>query len=181
MEKNNRKPRAIYKSSNDKIKILKKYEEGLKPAEIYNFFDGKYSYWQVYNTIKPRDAKSAKQIDAEKNIIKDKIKADKTVTEMPVVDPSDFVSIEKFIEHQLTVIITQLNDKKLTLEKRSKLIKEITETNKKLKQQLIENHLKNANARLIIRIMRRLQPEISDEEIMTIFKEESEILKKLNK
>lgn len=176
-----RKVRAISKSQNDTDKILEQHSNGLKPSQIYKHFSGKYTYWQIYNTISPRDAKSSKQIDEEENITDKKIKADKTVTEMPDVDLSDFISIEKFIEHQLTVVIAQLNDKKLTLEKRTFLIKSITEINKKLKAQLLENHLKNANARLIICIMRRLQPEISDEEIMKIFKEESEKMKKLNK
>lgn len=176
-----RKPRAINKSENDTDKILRLHSEGLKPAQIYQHFEGKYTYWQIYNTISPRDAKSTKQIDEQGKLTDKKIKADKTVTEMPDVDLSDFTSIEKFIEHQLTVVIAQLNDKKLTLEKRTWLIKTITEVNKKLKQQLLEGHLKNPDARLIIRLMRRLKPEISDEEIMTIFKEESEKMKKLNK
>ena len=176
-----RKPRAINKSDNDKKKILEMHQQGFKPGQIYRQFDGKYTYWQIYNTISPRDAKSTKQIDAEGKIVNKKINADKTVTEMPDVDLSDFASIEKFIEHQLTVIISQLNDKKLTLEKRTSLIKQITEINKKLKQQQLENHLKNANARLVIRIMRRLQADITDEQIMIIFKEESEKMKKTYK
>lgn len=165
-----RKVRAINKSDNDTKKILELHEQHFKPAQIYNHFGGKYTYWQIYNTISPRDAKAVP-----------KIKADRTITEMPDVDPSDFLSIEKFIEHQLTVVITQLNDRKITLEKRTDLIKKITEINKKLKAQQLEIHLKDANAKVIISVMRRLKPELTDEQILIIFKEESEKIKKLNK
>jgi len=174
-----RKPRALNKSDNDKKKILELHEAGNKPGEIHRYFNGKYSYWQIYNTINPRD-KSSIIVDKEGNVKSVKVNADKTVTEMPDVDLSDFTSIDKFIEHQLTVILAQLNEKKLTLEKRTFLIKHITEINKKLKAQTLEQYLKNGNARIIINIMRRLKPDISDEEIIIIFKEETEKVKKLN-
>jgi hypothetical protein len=174
-----RKPRAINLSANDKKKILAKHEEGMKPSAIEKYYEGKYTYFQIYNTINP--GRGTSKVDKDGNIIKDKVKADKLVTGMPDVDVSDFVSIEKFIEHQITVIVTQLNDKNLIISRRVWLLKEITKVNIMLKKQLIENHLKNANARLVISIMRRLKPELTDEELLTIFKEESERNKKLNK
>lgn len=177
---NKRKVRALNLSENDKKKILDKYGEGLQPAQIEKFFEGKYTYFQIYNTINPRSASST-TVNQDGSLKEVKIKQDKTVTEMPVIDLADFTSIEKFIEHQLTVIITQLNEKKIPLEKRILLTRSITKINYELKKQLLENHLKNANAKLIIRIMRRLKPELADEEILTVFKEESEKMKKLNK
>lgn len=177
---NKRKPRALNLSENDKKKILDKHEEGLKPAEIEKFYEGKYTYFQIYNTINPRLASST-GVNPDGSLNKAKIKQDKTVTEMPDIDLADFTSIEKFIEHQLTVIVGQLNSKNIRLEKRITLTRWITKINYELKKQLLENHLKNANAKLIVRIMRRLKPELADEEILTVFKEESEKMKKLNK
>lgn len=178
---NQKKPRALNKSDNDKKKILELHELHYKPAQIYAHFNGKYTYWQIYNTISPREAKSTNQVDKDGKIIKEKLKADKTITEMPDVDLSDFTSIDKFIEHQLTVILAQLNDKKVTLEKRTFLVKHITEINKKLKAQQLDMHLKNADAKLVIAIMRRLKSDLTDDEILKVFAEESEKLKKLNK
>lgn len=176
-----RKARAINKSENDKKKILELHEQHLKPAQIYLHFEGKYSYWQIYNTISPRTAKSDTVIKNDGTVKEKKLKASSLVSEMPDVDLSDFQSIEKFTEHQLTVISSQLNDKTIRLDRRIFLVDKLVKINKNLKQQLLEGHLKNATARLVIRIMRRLKPELSDDEIMNIFKEESEILKKLNK
>lgn len=176
-----RKVRAINKSENDKKKILELHEQNFKPAQIYKHFEGKYSYWQIYNTISPRDAKSTKQVDEEGKLINKKIKADKTVTGMPDIDYSDFPSFERFIEHQITVVVSQLNEKNVTIEKRVRIIKELAKINKEIKMQLIEHHLKNPNARVVISLMRRLKPELTDEQILIIFKEESEKIKKLNK
>lgn len=177
-----RKARAINKSENDKKKILEMFEEKhFKPAQIYQYFEGKYSYWQIYNTISPRTAKSDTVIKKDGTVKEKKLKASSLISEMPDVDLSDFQSIEKFTEHQLTVISSQLNDKNIRLDRRIFLVDKLVKINKNLKQQLLEGHLKNATARLVIRIMRRLKPELSDDEIMNIFKEESEILKKLNK
>jgi hypothetical protein len=176
-----RKPRAINKSAADKKKILEMSFQGLKPSAIQSFFQGKYSYWQIYNTINQRDAKSDKLVGENGKIKEVRIKADKTVTEMPVIDYSDFVSVENFIEHEITVIVSQMNEKKITLEKRVFLLNKISDINKKMKAQQMEKHLKDANAKLIIRIMRRLNSELTDQEIITIYKEESEKLKKLSK
>jgi len=180
-KKNQRKPRAIHKSANDTKKILSLHNQGMKPMEIFRFCEGKYSYFQIYNTINPRDAKSSTTVDEKGKIKEVKINADKTVTEMPPIDYSQFPSFEKFIEHEITVIVSQINEKKITLEKRVDLLRKLSIVNKQMKAQMIEQYLKNGNAKIIIAIMRRMQPDISDEEITRIFKEESEKLKKLNK
>ncbi|MBI5346240.1 MAG: efflux RND transporter periplasmic adaptor subunit [Chlamydiae bacterium] len=46
-------------------KILAKHAEGLKPTDIVKFFNGKYTYFQVYNTINPRV--SISQVDEKGN------------------------------------------------------------------------------------------------------------------
>jgi hypothetical protein len=173
-----RKVRAINKSDNDKKKILTLNEQGLKPSDIYAAFQGKYTYWQIYNTISPRDAKSGKLVKEDGSIESKKLKAERTVTEMPDVDYSDFPSFEKFLEHEITVVISQLNEKKVTIEKRTFILNKLADINKKLKAQLVESHLKNPDARIIISLMRRMKPDISDEEIIRIYKEESERIKK---
>lgn len=180
-KKKERKERAINKSENDKKKILELYDEGegLRPAQIQAHFNNKYSYWQIYNTINPRDTnKSKKTVNKDGELVEEFLVEDNTVTEMPDVDLSQFGGVDGFLEHQLGEILAQINEKKLALKNRVWLLKQATFINQKLKAQQIEQHLKHPNAKLIIRIMRRLKPDITNEEITKIYKEEAEILKK---
>ncbi|MEW6654512.1 MAG: hypothetical protein AB1394_13760 [Bacteroidota bacterium] len=178
--KNSRKPRALHLSENDKKNILDKYEEGLKPAQIEKFFRGKYTYFQVYNTINPRPG-SDKIVNEKSKLVEQKIKADKIVTEMPDVELGDFSSFEKAIEHQLAVIYGQLNSKNIRLNDRAKLIKQLSDINFKNKKLLMESYLKSGNANITIAIMQELKPDITDEEIILTFKRASEKVKQLNK
>jgi hypothetical protein len=165
-----KKYRAINKSKNDKKRILELYDKGMKPAEIQKYFGNKYTYWQIYNTINPR----------ELNSCTDETTEDNTITEMPQTDLSQFPGITNFIEHQITVLLAQLNLKNIGIERRTRLLKQITDISIKLKTQQIEQYLKEAKAKLILRMMRRLKSDITDEEILKIYKEEAEKLKNEN-
>ena len=178
--KKERKPRALHLSENDKQNILAKHDEGLKPAQIEKFFRGKYTYFQVYNTINPRPV-SDNAVDKDGKVVPRKIKADKIVTEMPDVDLGDFSSFEKAIEHQLAVIYQQLNSKNLRLNDRTRLVQQLTNINFKNKKLLMESYLKSGNANLTIAIMHELKPDITDEEIILTFKRAAEKVKQLNK
>lgn len=166
-----RKTRSINKSKNDTKKIMECHNNGMSAMEIVRHFEGKYTYWQVYNTISPRDVNKNSKGDIELNDVNE------MNTENPPIDLSDFSSVEKYLEHQLSILIAQLNQKRMSLNNRTFLLKQLTEINKKLKAQSLENYLKSGTAKLIIRIMRRLKPDLTDEEILKIYKEESEKLK----
>jgi|GEM_PF-3266425 hypothetical protein len=175
---NNRKPRALNLRESDKERIREKFAEKLTPSEIEKFFGGKYTYWQIFNLDNRRVAKSENVVNKDGSVEKKNLKAERTVTEMPDVDYSDFASIEKFVEHMVGVIASQINEKRVTLDKRVEILRKLTFINKTNKAQLMENHLKNPNARIVISLMRRMKPDISDEEIIRIYKEESERIKK---
>jgi len=173
------KPRAINKSKNDAEKILEQREKGLKPNEIVKFFEGKYSYWQVYNTCNPdRNSKNPNKVVGDDGKLQDEvISEDNNILVMPDIDLGQFGSIEKFFEHQITELALQISGKNLPAQKSIKLFKELVAIHGKVKIQQIEHHLKNPNAKLIVRIMRRLKKDISDDEIMLIYKEEKEKIK----
>lgn len=168
------KKRALNISQNIREEILKLYnKEGLTVAQIFNRYKDKLTYWQVYNTINKRSPISL-SVNESGSLENNKEQDELT---LPDVDLSHFDSIENYLEHSLTVIIQQLNAKKMNPEKRVHLMKTITEVSKRLKLQMLEKHIKGNDAKLIIRIMRRLKPDITDGEIMEIYKEEAEKLK----
>ena len=88
--------------------------------------------------------------------------------------PEEFESLEVFLEHQLTVTARDLSRRKYTPELRVRLLKEITAMKKNLDKQKIEGWISKPEAILIIKIMRRLSPKISDDEIKKIYAEEYE-------
>ncbi|QQS35762.1 MAG: hypothetical protein IPM56_16195 [Ignavibacteriales bacterium] len=179
-----RKTRALNISKRYQKEIRDLAESGLKPAQIVEHFNGKFTYWQVYNTINPRPAKLSDTNINEQGEIEE-VEADSIVTDLPEVDLSSFTSIEKFFEHSVAVIIAQLNSKRISLKERTALVEKLQKISLKNKTAQIEHYLKNANARLTIRVMRRcaLLPStnLSDEEILKIYKEEAEILRKETK
>jgi len=178
-KKDGRKVRALNKSKNDRDKILELHQKEMSPAEIQRHFNNKYSYWQIYNTINPRDtSKSKKSINDNGEMVDDVLREDNNVTEMPDIDLSQFENLELFLEHQLGELLAQINEKRLPLDKRAWLLRQATYINKQIKAQQIEQHLKNPDAKLIIRIMRRLKPDITNDEITIIYKEEAAKLKK---
>ena len=176
--KKQRKPRALNKSDRYTKEILELFDKGMKPMDIYRHYQGKFSYWQIYNTVNPRLPNDESLRDAEAQGIEFEDEADSLLTNLPDEDLASFASVEKFIEHQITVIIAQLNSKRISLKERTLLIDKLVKINQRNKAQQLEHYLKNASAKLIIRLMRRMNTEITDEEILKAYKEEAENLKK---
>lgn len=130
------------------------------------------TYWQVRNAIagrvklerSPRSDKGTTRNNSTK--LEGARVSEKKVT--------DFSSVEEFLEYQLLELSNELSDYEFTPSGRAKLIKEIAGISAKLKQQKIEGFIRRPEAVLIVRIMKRLEPDLTDDEIQKIYKEEYE-------
>jgi len=168
MSKQKGRVRADNLSERLKAEILELHANGMKPGQIVKHLQNKVTYWQVYNTINPRVVEP----------VDDKAKPDNVVTAIPDdIDFDDFDSIDEYLESQLTVCARELQNRKLTINGRLNLLKQVQVISAKVKAGKIDAHLKNAKAKLIIAMMRRVKPDITNEELMTIYKEEAEKLK----
>jgi hypothetical protein len=178
-----KKKRAPYKSKATKKKILDLYSQGYSYKEIYDFFDGKLTDWQIYNTINvrvPQSQKPRKLKDGSQHILVED--NDISTDEMlPLADLSEYPSMEKYLEHELVIISNQLQEKKLPVNSRLEILGKLAKITKLIKEQQLESHLTSLKGRLIINIMRRLKPSITETEIKLIFKEESAKLKEEKK
>lgn len=131
------------------------------------------TYFQVYNTVNAR-------VKLDRSPRSDKGERRKGVNELAATlgpsnsKPEDFNSLEEFLEHQLVVSARDLSRRKYTPDMRVKLLKEITMMKDKLEKQKLEGWISKPEAVLIIKIMRRLKKEITDEEIKKIYAEEYE-------
>ena len=129
------------------------------------------TYWQVYNVVAGRN-KLDRSPRSDKGLSR---KNPEAATLGPSnAKPEEFESLEVFLEHQLTVTARDLSRRKYTPELRVRLLKEITAMKKNLDKQKIEGWISKPEAILIIKIMRRLSPKISDDEIKKIYAEEYE-------
>lgn len=128
------------------------------------------SYWQVYNAVSARV-----KLDRSPRSDKGESRNQKAVSLGPSNSkPEDFESLEVFLEHQLTVTARDLSRRKYTPDLRIKMLKDITAMKDKLDKQKLEGWISKPEAILIIKIMRRLSPKITDDEIKKIYAEEYE-------
>ncbi len=167
--KTKRKPRAMNVSPKYKKEILELSGQGMTPAEIYKKLAGVVTYWQVYNTINPRLPAIEPGDEA--------VEQDEVIGSLPDIELSQFESIEQYIEHSITAIANELNSKKIGVDRRVNLLSKLQDIQRKVRASQVEKSLKDANAKLIIRMMRRLKPDLTDEELLQIYHEEAERLK----
>ena len=76
------------------------------------------------------------------------------------------------------VCLKDLATRKLHVETRVKLLKDITAMQKNLEARKMEMFIRKPEARLIIRIMKRLNPKLDEENIKKIYAEEYEKLQR---
>ena len=165
---------AIKTNPGLKLRIIKTYNKlpGETKAKIKVVADMcGVSYWQAYNTINAR-VKLDKSSRSDKGLSRKNPEAANLGPSN--AKPEEFESLEVFLEHQLTVTARDLSRRKYTPELRVRLLKEITAMKKNLDKQKIEGWISKPEAILIIKIMRRLAPKLTDDEIKKIYSEEYE-------
>ena len=94
--------------------------------------------------------------------------------ETPPSDIADFSSPEKFIDHQITLALNDLNHTRLKVTDRVKLLKDIIALQKNARALELENYLKRPDPVLIVNIIKHLAPKMSDEQILMIIESEKE-------
>jgi hypothetical protein len=129
------------------------------------------TYWQVYNAVSAR-VKLDRSNRSDKGLSRKNPEA--ACLGPSNAKPEEFESLEVFLEHQLTVTARDLSRRKYTPELRVRLLKEITAMKKNLDKQKIEGWISKPEAILLINIMKRLKPNITDDEIKKIYSEEYE-------
>lgn len=128
------------------------------------------TYFQVYNALNGR-------IKLDRSPRADKGSSRKNPADgSPISNqkPEDFSSLEEFLEHQLTVSARDLSKRIYLPDVRIKLLKEITMMKQKLDAQRLDGWLRKPEAMLIVRIMKRLNPKLEDNDIKKIYAEEYE-------
>ncbi len=82
---------------------------------------------------------------------------------------------DELLERQYHIAIASLEaEKNLLLEERVKMLNILFDNRKILQQVKLESHIKRADSAIIASIIRRFEPEASDERIITIYREELE-------
>jgi len=131
------------------------------------------TYFQCYNAVNGR-SKIDYSPRADKGTKRD---SGSEPTKVPG-KLEDFNSVEHFLKNQLMHCLQELQQKKIAVGERVRLLKDITQMQNKLQAQELESFIKRPEAVLIIRIMRRLKPKLTDEEMKRIYLEELENIKR---
>ena len=130
------------------------------------------TYFQVYNVINHR-VKHSKNDSVSKEDTGTAAGLD-SIPGISPVDLSDFSSPEKFIDHQITTALRDLNHTRMKVAERIKLLKDIIALQKSARALELENYLKRPDPVLIVNIIKRLAPKMSDEEILLVIESEKE-------
>jgi len=169
-------PKALKTSFHKRRVIMELHNEGKTTPEIMQITG--CTYFQVYNVIRHRVKKTpADDIPRQERDLYETPQSDDEDdedTDDTAVDISQFENPEAFFEHQIALVLTQLNRLRLVPEKRVKLLKDLIILQKNLKIAQVEAFAREPNAMLVVNIMKRLAPKLSDEEIIRILEEERE-------
>lgn len=129
------------------------------------------TYWQAYNAVNFR-VKLDRSSRADKGLSRAHPEKNKIV--MPSKAPDEFKSLEDFLEYKLAFIANKLGKVSTDVGSEIKIIKEISSIKKDLDARRLESWIKRPEAILIIRIMKRLNPKLTEDEIQKIYREEYE-------
>lgn len=132
------------------------------------------TYWQVYNAVNGR-VKLERTPRSDKGEIRNK--KDETPSSA-AMKPEHFESLDEYLEYQLTVSARELSKRKYSPEVRVRLLQSITRMKQQLTKAKIESWIKRPEAVLIVKIMLRLKPDLSDDNIKKIYQEEYEKLQR---
>ncbi|MEW5799973.1 MAG: hypothetical protein AB1728_13310 [Bacteroidota bacterium] len=154
-------------------KIIRHWESGEfdTVTEALADFQQKYpeiTYFKYYNVIKRR-VKTKYSYRADKGKSR---KFSDDAKKKYEVDLYQFDDVEEFLEYQTGVIADEVNSATLSIEDRLKYTKDIVTIRTRLQNLKLEKHIGRADAMLISRIMRRLDPNLSNDDIIRIVKEE---------
>lgn len=129
------------------------------------------TYWQAYNAVNFR-VKLDRSPRADKGLSRANPEKNKIV--IPSKAPHEFKSLEDFLEYKLAFCANKLGKTSSDVTTEIKIIKEIASIKKDLDARRLESWIKRPEAILIIRIMKRLNPKLGEEEIQKIYREEYE-------
>jgi len=158
--------KSLKTTKHKRDQFLKLHKEGKEIKEIMELTG--CSYFQVYNVIRGRVA----------TVPPAKQEGDDEPTELPV-NLEEFQDTESFIEYQITLLMNQISSKKLNLSARASALRQLVLIQSDFKKIKLENMIKRPNGVLIVNIMRRLNPDLTDDQILKIIAEETEKLKKI--
>lgn len=151
----------------ERRKILKYFkEEGLQIHDIMEKMN--LSYFKVYNVVQGR-VKTGYSNRKDKGISRNGAEDEKLSEQ---VDLDSFNDVFDWMEHQIVLVARSMNKMKLGADERLKMIKDVAIQQKNIQALKLEKHLQNIDAVLIARIMRRFDANLSDDDIIKIFKEE---------
>lgn len=94
--------------------------------------------------------------------------------QMPEMDFN--ASLNDIIKSQASVVVQQLYNEDLKSGERLKLLKQLAQIRKDIQKAEIESHMKHLDAQLLSNIIRRFQPEATDDEVIKIYREECDRL-----
>jgi replication initiation and membrane attachment protein DnaB len=147
-----------------KAKQIARYKENNPKVSIRAIAD-KYqvSYEQARNAIKrSKEGRLGKIQTRSKKIKTDKIKA---------ANPEP----DSLLEMQYHQAVAQLEaDQDMPADQRIALLDKLFSARKILQQVRLESHIKKTDAAIIAGIIRRYEPDASDERVITIYREELE-------
>lgn len=148
-------------------KILKLFrEEKMSIQDIMEEMN--LSYFKVYNVVQGR-VKTNYSPRADKGVSRS-IDEDERMSEK--VDLENFDDVYGFLEHQIVLVARSMNKTKLGADERLKMIKDLTAQQKNLQALKLESHLGNTDAVLIARLLRRQKPDLTDDDIIRMVREE---------
>ena len=147
-------------------KMLRLFGEGKKIPEIMTACNA--SYYQVYNAVSGR-VKTKYSPRRDKGIPK----GEKATN---AIDMNQFDSVDGFMKHKLMEALKDLNERRYDAAELVKIIKDVAMIERQINDRELQRYLRRPDAVLIARIMRRLSPALTDDEIIVIFKEEHEKL-----
>jgi predicted transcriptional regulator len=97
----------------------------------------------------------------------------------PVTLPDEFQGgLDEFLQMQIEATIHQLMTEDLDGKKRVFLIKELTTIRDRMKKSDLESHMKSLDARIVAALIRKIKPDVTDDEIVKLWSEASEKVKK---
>jgi hypothetical protein len=161
-------------------KIVKAFNKLGNYKAVEKHFNGVYSYYQIWNAVNGRTKKnySGRSDKGKMRTTKDKVQEQEQVQEQDVLGPEDFDSAIGFMKHQVLVSLRDLSKRSYSADQRIKMLKDISALQKNIEAMELESHLANPEAKLILNVMRALAPKKSDAELLKVYAEQREILKR---
>ena len=136
------------------------------------------SYFQAYNAVKGR-VKTGYSSRADKGTKRGPINKGHKAEMAEAIRTksiSQSASVSEFFNLQYMKTLEEINNRKMGVAERAKLLKDLTYAYRNMKQLELEEYIKRPDAILIARIMRRFDQLLTDDDVIRIYREEFEKL-----